>query len=102
MSRVPYANTVGCLMYTMVCNRPDIPHAMGVVSKYMKNPRKEHWNALKWVLRYLRGTSDYCITFNNNNDSICGFVDSDFIGDLRPVSYTLLAWWQVSWPKTSI
>ena len=28
MSRVPYANTVGCLMYAMVCNRPDIPHEM--------------------------------------------------------------------------
>ena len=32
--------------------------------------------------RYLRGTSDYCITFNNNSDSICGFVDLDFTGDL--------------------
>ena len=37
---------------------------------------------MKWVLRYLRGTSDYCITFNSNNDSMCGFVDSDFAGDL--------------------
>ena len=37
---------------------------------------------MKCVLWYLRGTSDYCITFNNNNDSICGFVDSDFTGDL--------------------
>ena len=69
-------------MYAMVCSRPDIPHAMGVVIKYMKNPGKEHWNALKWVLWYLRGTSDYSITFNNNNDSICGFVDSYFAGDL--------------------
>ena len=37
---------------------------------------------MKWVLRYLRGTSDYCITFNRTSDSICGFVDSDFVGDL--------------------
>ena len=27
-------------------------------------------------------TSDYCITFNNNNDYVCGFVDLDFVGDL--------------------
>ena len=74
--------TVGCLMYAMVCNRPDISHAVGVVSKYMENLGKEHWNVVKWVLRYLRGTSDYCITFNNNSHSICGFVDSDFAGDL--------------------
>ena len=66
----------------MVFNRPDISHAIGVVSKYMENPRKEHWNAVKWVLLYLRGTSDYCITFNNNSDFVCGFVDLDFAGDL--------------------
>ena len=42
MSRVPYANIVGCLMCAMVCNRPDIPHAMGVVSKYMENMEKEN------------------------------------------------------------
>ena len=79
MSRVPYVNKVGCLMYAMVCTRPDISHAIGVVSKYRENPRKEHWNVVKWVLRYLRG---YCITFNNNSDTICGFVDSDFVGNL--------------------
>jgi hypothetical protein len=67
MSRVPYANAVGSLMYVMVCTRPDISHAVGVVSRYMENPGREHWNAVKWVLRYLRGTSDYCITFNGSS-----------------------------------
>ena len=66
----------------MVCNGLDISHAVGVVSKYMENPGKEHWNVVKWVLWYLRSTSDYCITFNNNNDYVCGFVDLDFAGDL--------------------
>eukprot|EP00253_Pinus_taeda_P008614 PITA_08614 len=36
----------------MVCTRPDIAHAMGVVSRYMNSPRKEHWMAVKWILRY--------------------------------------------------
>ena len=40
---VPYASAVGSLMYAMVCTRPDIAHALGVVSRYMANPRKEHW-----------------------------------------------------------
>ena len=40
MSRVPYANAVGCLMYAMVCTRTVISHAIGVVSKYMTNPGK--------------------------------------------------------------
>ena len=66
----------------MECTRPDISHAVGVISKYMANPGQEHWNARKWVLRYLRGTSDYCITFNSNSDYVCDFVYSDFAGDL--------------------
>ena len=51
MSSVPSVNTIGCLMYAMVCTRPNISHAVGVVSKYMENPGKEHWNAVKCVFR---------------------------------------------------
>ena len=42
MSHVPYDNTIGCLIYAVVCTRTDILHAVGVVSKYMTNPGKEH------------------------------------------------------------
>ena len=35
MSQVPYSSAVGSLMYAMVCTRPDISHAVGVVSRYM-------------------------------------------------------------------
>ena len=47
MSKVPYASAVGSLMYAMVCTRPDIAHAVRVVSRYMSHPRIEHWNAVK-------------------------------------------------------
>ena len=47
MAQVPYANAVGCLMYAMICTRPDITHVVSVVSKFMTNPGKEHWNAVK-------------------------------------------------------
>jgi hypothetical protein len=57
MSQVPYSSAVGCIMYAMVCTRPDISHAVSVVSRFMSNPGKEHWHAVKWILRYLRGTS---------------------------------------------
>ena len=69
-------------MYAMVCTRPDISHAVGVFSRYMENPGKEHWSAVKWVLRYLRGTSDYCITYNRISEFVFGYVVSDFEGDL--------------------
>ena len=60
MSKVPYASTIGSLMYAMVCTRPDIAHIVGVISRYMSHPGIEHWNAVKWILGYLRGTSNKC------------------------------------------
>jgi hypothetical protein len=47
MSKVSYASAVGCLMYAMVCTRPDLAHAVSTVSRYMANPGREHWNAVK-------------------------------------------------------
>ena len=57
MSIIPYACAVGSLMYAMVCTSLDIAHAVSVVSHFMSNPGKEHWKAVQWMLRYLRGTS---------------------------------------------
>ena len=39
MSKVPYASAIGSLMYVMVCTRPNITHAVGVVSRFMSRPR---------------------------------------------------------------
>jgi len=57
MSNVPYASDVGSLMYKMVCTRPSIAQAVGVLSRFMSNPSREHWNYAKRVFRYLCGTS---------------------------------------------
>ncbi|KAH9751397.1 hypothetical protein KPL71_014282 [Citrus sinensis] len=82
---VPYANAVGCLMYAMVLTRPDISHAVSVVSRYMATPRKEHWKAVKWIMRYLSGTLSCGLVYGKNKGScegLLGFVDSDYAGDL--------------------
>ena len=47
MSRVPYSSAVGSLMYAIVCSRPDLSNALSVVSRYMANPSKHHWNAVQ-------------------------------------------------------
>ena len=67
MAKVPYSSVVGSRIYAMVCTRPDIAHAVGVVSRFLENPRKEHWEAVKWILRYLRGSSDECLCFGASN-----------------------------------
>ena len=55
MQNFPYASAVESLMYAMVCTRPDIAHAVNTVSRFMSNPGRPHWEAVKWILRYLRG-----------------------------------------------
>ena len=70
MSKVPYVSAVGSLMYDMVCTRPDIAHVVGVISGYMSHPRIEHQNVVKWILRYLRGTSNKCLHFGGSTTNL--------------------------------
>ena len=80
MAKIPYASAVGSLMYAMVCTRPDIAHAVGVVSRFMSNPGKEHWEGVKWLLRYLKGTADVTLCFSKKKVSLEGFSDADLGG----------------------
>ncbi|KAE8678885.1 Serine/threonine-protein kinase Nek5 [Hibiscus syriacus] len=84
MAKVPYSNAVGCLMYAMVCTRPDLAHAVSQVCKYMSKPGKQHWDAVKWIFRYLKGTVGHGIVFGSQRDNplVVGYVDSDYAGDL--------------------
>ena len=83
MARVPYASVVGSLMYVMVCTRPDISQAVSMVSRYMHNPGKNQWLAVKWILRYLYGTVDVGLLFKKDCGQQCvGYCDSDFARDL--------------------
>ena len=71
MSRVPHASANWSIMHAMVCTRPDLSHAVGVVSKYMANQGKKHWNAVKWILRYFKGTSGVGLVFGGDSDTNC-------------------------------
>lgn len=82
MAKIPYASAIGSLMYAMVCTRPDIGHAVGVVSRFMSNPGKAHWEAVKWILRYLRGTTEKCLYFSKGEIKVEGYVDADFAGEV--------------------
>ena len=69
-------------MYAMVCTRPDIAHAVGVVSRFLENPGKEHWEAVKWILTYLRGTTRDCLCFKGSDPILKGYTHGDMAGDL--------------------
>ena len=67
-------------MYAMVCIRPDITQALGVVSRFLKTSRKEHWEAVKWILRYL--SSNECLCFGASNRILKDYTDAIMTSDL--------------------
>ena len=110
MEEVPYASAVGSLMcamgslmYAMIGSRPDLAHAVGVVSRFMFKPGMDHWQAVKWTLKYLRGESKTSLTFVKI--SVCSierFSYSDYSASLdrrRSVTGCVFKFWgnTVSW-----
>jgi hypothetical protein len=49
----------------------------------MENPSIEHWNTIKRILRYIKGTSDVALCYRGSEFTIRGYVDSNFAGDLK-------------------
>ena len=82
MEDIPYASAVGSLMYAMAGSRPDIAHVVGLVSHFMGNLGRVHWEAIKWILRYIKGIFNYSLTFTNGSDfKVEGFCDADYATD---------------------
>lgn len=63
MERMTYASGVGILIYGMVCNRPYLVYVVSVINRFIPNLRKGHWEALKWIFRYIRGSADIGLWF---------------------------------------
>lgn len=78
---VPYRELVGSLLYLCQCTRPDIAHSVGMLSRYMSNPTKEHWEAAKSVVRYLSATHELGLMFEATSGYPEGYSDSDYGGD---------------------
>jgi len=68
-------------MYTMVCTKFDIAYVVSVVSHFLSNPDFEHWKVVKWILRYLYGTSNLKLYFGIGNFVLCGYSYSDMAED---------------------
>ena len=78
-----YQSAVGSLQYQSTMTRPDITFAVSNVAKYCSKPTKEHWTAVKRIMRYLKGTYNFGLLYKESNLSSCtGFSDSDWAGDL--------------------
>ena len=78
MTTVPYALVVGSLIYVMLCTRLDICYLVGIVSRYLSNPSREHWTIVKHILKYLRRTRDYMLVYHGDELALIGYTNSNF------------------------
>lgn len=79
-----YQDMTGSLMFSMVETRPDVAFAMSVVSRFAKNPSRQHTEAVKTIMRYLKATRTLGITYGGEEGGdliITGYSDSDWAGD---------------------
>ena len=77
MKNVPYREAVGSLMYASMGTRPDITFAVSTVAQFLENPGAAHWEAVKHIFRYLKGTRDMKLTYGDEEKDLQGFVDAD-------------------------
>ncbi|GJU20487.1 hypothetical protein Tco_1153829 [Tanacetum coccineum] len=67
-----------CLRY-LLHTRPDLSYSVGLLSRFMQEPKEQHMKAIKKVLRYVKGTKDYEITYKHNEgNKIYGYSDNSY------------------------
>lgn len=79
----PYSSAVDNVMYAMVGSRPNLAYVIEVVSRYMSKPGAMHWEAMKWLLKYIKGALNLSRTYSKEENLLAqGLCDSDFASDL--------------------
>uniref|UniRef100_A0ABD2W186 Retrovirus-related Pol polyprotein from transposon TNT 1-94 n=1 Tax=Trichogramma kaykai TaxID=54128 RepID=A0ABD2W186_9HYME len=80
---VPYKEAIGSLMFLAYITRPDLSFSVGVLSRFAENPSKVHWNAIKRIIKYLKGTLAHGLVYKAKNDctKIVAFSDADYAND---------------------
>ena len=87
MSGIPYRSAIGSLLYASTSTRPDIANAVRCVAKFMQNPGKQHWTAVKRILRYVKGTLNTKLRLGPGIGgtmapaTLVGYCDADYAGD---------------------
>lgn len=84
LTRHPYRELIGCLMYAATTTRPDLCATINYFSQFQAAATDEHWNHLKRVLRYVKGSLDLKLIYGKkgNEDVLTGFADADWGSDI--------------------
>ena len=77
MHNVPYLEALGSLMYASLGTHPDILFAIQTLLHFSTKPGILHWEAVKCVFCYLKGTIDLWLTFGQKQVDLTGYADAD-------------------------
>ncbi|GJS90390.1 zinc finger, CCHC-type containing protein, partial [Tanacetum coccineum] len=88
VSQLEYSRVIGCLMYAMTCIRPDIAFDVGKLSRYTSNPSTQHWQVIQRVLKYLKKTMDYRLTYTGYPSVLEGYTNASWISNTEDNSST--------------
>ncbi|KAL6329336.1 hypothetical protein AAG906_017640 [Vitis piasezkii] len=75
-----YRHIIGALQYCTI-TRPDISYAVNQLCQYMHQPRTPHWQAMKRVLRYLKGSVNHGLFYTPSPLQLHTYCDSDWAGN---------------------
>jgi hypothetical protein len=75
-------------MHLASTTSPDISFAVRKLSRFVSNPRDDHWRALERVLRYLNGTMSLGIHYTGYPTVLEGFCDANWISDADEIYAT--------------
>ena len=90
---VPYLNAIRALLYLAQCTRPDISFVVNLLARYSNAPTRRHWNAVKDIFRYLKGTTDLGLFYTRESSSVAapyghrvysrlaGYADAGYLSD---------------------
>ena len=79
MSKIPYASSIGSIMYAMICTRPDVAYVLRMTSRYQSDPCESHWTTVKNILKYLRNTKDKFLFYGGIDELVVsGYTNANF------------------------
>ena len=80
--KVPYLSAIGALVYLANCTHSDITFSVNLLARYSSTPTRRHWNGIKHILRYLRGTTNMGLFYlRESKQQLLGYADAGYLLD---------------------
>ena len=79
---VPYLSAISALMYLANCTQLDIAFSVNLLARYSSAPTQRHWNDIKHILCYLKGTTDMSLFYSKElKQQLFGYADAGYLSD---------------------